>query len=481
MNIDDIGGYSLKNLTNINVILGKNGCGKSTLLKRIESDIQPDNPPWGKLKYITPERGGALIHEAGIEHNINTSPTWMRDSRRVNQFNQFREQSVAQYKRLEHIILREIESDTSKRSDANYKFDVYIDKLNTLLDNIEIRRQEVAFKIYKKGTETELQPRSISSGESELISLGIECLIFSKEAIAGSENILFLDEPDVHLHPDLQSRLISFLKDLLRENKFRVIIATHSTAILGELSDYSDSSIAFMKSGDTTLEFSSINDTYKKILPVFGAHPLSNVFNEAPILLLEGEDDQRVWQQAVKTSSGVLKIYPIECGGVQEMNAYEEDARKIINAIYDTAKAYSLRDRDDQPESIVDLPPIIRMRLSCRAVENLMLTDEVLSSISLNWNMVKQQIDEWLRINLTHPKYSSMQDFKDQDYDRKNCNLKEIRMLLVGSILGTNKPWEVLIGQAIGTLKRPDSIDYSKEGAIFSYLGQKVVENLIPS
>ncbi len=47
-----------------------------------------------------------------------------------------------------------------------------------------------------------------------MISLGIECLVFEKESASAKENILFLDEPDVHLHPDLQVRLCHFIRDL---------------------------------------------------------------------------------------------------------------------------------------------------------------------------------------------------------------------------------------------------------------------------
>ena len=108
----------------------------------------------------------------------------------------------------------------------------YIDRINELLDNIEISRGDPAFKILRKGTNVPIEPRFISSGESELISLAIECLVVSREVVRGKDNLLLLDEPDVHLHPDLQSRLIDFMKKLVDEVPFTVVIATHSTAIL---------------------------------------------------------------------------------------------------------------------------------------------------------------------------------------------------------------------------------------------------------
>ena len=103
---------------------------------------------------------------------------------------------------------------------------------------------------------------------------------------------MFLDEPDVHLHPDLQVRLTHFLRDIVDEYEFFILIATHSTAILGALETYEDTHIAFMASDQKELEFRPVNGVYRKIIPVFGAHPLSNVFNEAPIFLVEGEDDE---------------------------------------------------------------------------------------------------------------------------------------------------------------------------------------------
>jgi len=317
----NLGGYSLTNLRKINILLGKNGCGKSTLLKRVESDVSRGNEQWGISKYVTPERGGVLIYDAGIDQNIINNTNWIFETRRVNQYGQFRQQSMAQYRKLELMVLREI--DKFRRADTNYKFQNYIDRINELLDNIQIKQEEKdvsIFKIFSKNGGGEVNPQAISSGESELISLAIECLAFEKESIADKTNILFLDEPDVHLHPDLQSRLIRFLKDLVNNGNFTVIIATHSTAILGELTSYDDAHISFMKTGETNLRFQQINDVYRKVLPVFGAHPLSNIFNQAPILLVEGEDDERIWQTSVRKAAGKLKVYPCTCSCVSQMN-----------------------------------------------------------------------------------------------------------------------------------------------------------------
>jgi energy-coupling factor transporter ATP-binding protein EcfA2 len=475
MNIENVGGYTLKDLRKINVVLGKNGCGKSTMLRQIEQGLTSQGQVYGKSRYITPERGGTLIYTSGVEEAISKDINWMPVQRRKNLSDNFRQQSVAQYRKLETLILRAFEQDQSKT-----KFEPYIDKINSLLDNIEIKRDELTFKIFKKGTTDELNAGLISSGESELISLGIELLIFGKESDDDKENILFLDEPDVHLHPDLQMRLMNFLINIVTENNFRIIIATHSTAILGALGDYENTSISFMSFGAKEINFKPIRDTYKKILPIFGAHPLSNFFNEAPILLVEGEDDERIWQQVVRSSSGNIKLYPCHVGSITKLNEHELAAQSILNSIYNDAVGYSLRDRDESDENIENLNPIVRMKLSCRNAENLLLTDEVLDKLGTTWDDLKNKINDWLaKYKDNHDHYDTMKAFCDSGYNRKSHDLKEIRNDLM-FIMGSPKPWEIVVGQTIASLNiDAQSVDFNDEGKIYSFLGKKVVDNML--
>ena len=473
MDISSINGYTLRDFNKINIVLGKNGCGKSTLLRQIEQGLAGQNG-YGKTKYITPERGGSLVYEAGIEQGISSNVNYLPEQRRKNLAPSFRQQSVSQYRKLKDLVLEEFELDQTKS-----KFDPYVEKINSLLDNIEIRRYDVAFKIFIKDTETEINAETISSGESELISLGIECLTFTKELVRDSENIIFLDEPDVHLHPDLQVRLMHFLKKLADESNFKILIATHSTAILGALESYADTHLAFMAFGQKELNFKTVSSVYRKILPVFGAHPLSNVFNENPIMLVEGEDDERIWQQVVRSSDGKIKIYPCSVDSVSRMNDFEQETQKIIQTVYDDAKGYSLRDKDDGTETIDDLLPIVRMKLSCRNAENLLLSDETLGNLNITWDQLKMRLDAWIDANKGHSHYSTMQGFRSGGYDRKGYDIKEIRNYLMG-IIGRPKPWEVVVGQTIANLVWDGSDDFSKEGKMLAYLGKKVVDTLIP-
>jgi ABC-type multidrug transport system ATPase subunit len=468
---------TLTNVGKINVLLGKNGSGKSTLLRKLEEGKQ-FLPDAGSARYVTPERGGNLFFDGGLETTMLQNPGWAEGARRANRFDNFRQMSVSEYRKLETLVLRKIEKDVELRQDLSYSFDTTLSQINELLDNVQIERGENAgFEVRSKSKAETRPPQSLSSGESELISLAIEILSFAHGADLeeGKTSYLFLDEPDAHLHPDLQGRLIRLLIDAVRDRRIVVLIATHSTAILGALNGSDEARVGFITSGQTRVEFVSVGETLQRILPIFGAHPLSNIFNQTPVLLVEGEDDERIWQQAVRSSMNKLRVWPCSAGDIQSLDEYENEVEGIAGAIYDNARAFSLRDRDEHPYEIADKPIVVRARLFCRAAENLLLSDDVLGLLNTDWGKMVQAMDYWLEKYPDHPQYSNMNNFKSGGYNRRDTDIKALRNIFM-MLAGSQKPWEVAVGQAIARLLSSPPIE--GEHSLTNYLGPKLVDAL---
>lgn len=472
--------YSVEGLARMNVLLGKNGSGKSSFLRSLDECVTSGAlDAWTKSKYVTPERAGTLVYDIGVESNISANANWLLTNRRANQARDFKQQTISQYRQLELDVLRNVEDASIADQKPTHYFSDFMERINSLLENIEIRRERgpQTLKLHSRDTGELVTADKISSGESELITLAIEASSFALGVTPGDRGLLLLDEPDVHLHPDLQARLVKFLVRLASEFGLDVIIATHSTAILGELSNGADSTVCFQSSKQASLVFDPIDVTYKQLLPVFGAHPLTQVFNETRTLLVEGDDDVRIWQEAVRASQGAIKVTPIGCNGTSDMHSYEQAMQKIVSAVYENGQAYSLRDLDESgQESIDDTPPIIRMRLSCRNAENLMLSDEVLNSVSIDWERAKQRTTAWCAGNEDHSYFPQMKAFIDGGFDRKNYDLKDIRMILLGDVLESRKPWEVLVGKAIGKLRANPGT--AGDHSLRAYLGNKTVTTL---
>ena len=431
------------------------------------------------VRYITPERGGQLSYDGNIETNRSNNPQWLRDVRRSNQYSNFRQSSIVEFRNLEILVLRSIEADTKIRA-SSFTFKSEIERINQLMDRIQIHRSDSAgLDLLKIADQQPANPSELSSGESELVSLAIEILYFSylcqQDAYKNEQNWLLLDEPDVHLHPDLQFRLMRLLVSAMENVNGKVAIATHSTTILSSLCYLNaDTRIALKQFEMNQLKFQRPTNALRDVLPMFGAHPLSNIFNERPPLIVEGEDDERIWQAAVRHSNGRLSVYPCVAGNVQSMNQYENAAASLMNSVYDNATAYSLRDRDNDQYEIDDLPPVRRFRLKCRNAENLILTDDVLHELGTKWQDLKPNLEKWIMDNPTHVQYENALGFQDSNWDRRKFQLKDLRNVLVG-ITGSTMPWEVAVGRAIARLpeKRFDS-----EHSLVTYLGPMLVDAL---
>lgn len=428
----------LVNKTRFTILLGRNGSGKSTFLRSFSASSPQTTG------YISPERGGVIKYDPGVDNNMSSNQDWIRASRNQNRFENFRQQSAVQFRNLEVLVLREIEKNRS----TGLSFDSTLNSINELLPAVSIVRSDRGFITTSKADGIQIPEESLSSGESELLSLAIEILVFSRKA--GADKTLLLDEPDVHLHPDLQQKLVTFIEDLAISHNFKVIIATHSTAIIGAFSEDADLQIIPIAGRNQTV-FESFNrdNISREIIPIFGSHPLSSQFNKHPILLVEGDDDKRVFDQISRTSAGGFKFIPVPTNTVNKMHDWEVWLNKFLPSIYDDPVAYSLRDLDATPTADIDDYGIIkRARLNCYSIENLLLTSEVLEGVGISEATFKSELKKWHQNNQSRSDSQSLQEFIDKFEDRRILNIKNLRNVIT-AIFGTSKQWEVLLGQRI--------------------------------
>jgi len=454
--------------TKFTVLIGKNGAGKSTLLRSLNAGQRPH------VKYVSPERGGTLKYDPNVDNNITSNESWLKDTRQTNRFEQFRQQSAAQFRNLETAVLREIEKVAAKRTDLTYTFDAILEQVNGLLPAIRmVRNEKGGFSIQTKSGQP-LDEGNISSGESELIALAIEVLVFSRQSMANK--ILLLDEPDVHLHPDLQQRFTAFVEAVAVAHDFRVVIATHSTAIIGAFSKGADLQIVPISNrAQSDFVAFSRSEVCEEILPIFGAHPLSTAFNRAPVVLVEGDDDRRVLEQVVRSGGGRFAFAPCVVGSVTELTEWEDWLNRFLPVLYDVPKAFSLRDLDDAARAdINDLDHVVRIRLNCYAIENLLLSDQVLEAHGFNAETFKAALQARVDRIPDHKYTQALQALVADFENRRTLNVKDVRNIVVAE-LGSNKPWEVLLGQSIAAnAAAPNQDPHSMQ----SYLGQKALRSL---
>lgn len=483
-----INGKVPKNLGAINVIMGKNGCGKSSLLRSLDLQYREERI----VEYIMPERGGELGSD--LPHIIISNPN--KKTASTSSYDpEFRRKAISGLT-VPAALAKSGNSELEKllRQRENESFHDDRKSLNILLSDLcglSLRYDNDKPIVIDNSDNKERPVAGLSSGEKELITLGakIICFIFKAKICQRSDptkkSLLLLDEPDAHLHPDAQYKFVKFLTELTRNKPIITIITTHSTAILGALNDNCHARVCFMREvGVKHFEFMPITKMLQSILPIFGAHPLTSVFGEMPLLLVEGEDDVRIWQRVIRSSNNKIKLYPVECGGNGGIAKVEDLVNDLIFSLYEPRTvAYSLQDSDEK-EIINYIKPkgsITKLWLHCREPENLLLSNEVLASLGIAWYELQEKIEKHLEESYNQkndPWCKSLTKFKNDGYDRKHGKIKDFRNQLI-CWAGNNTSWEDCVGKEIAKIltseKRPD---YGDVNSICNFLGEDLVEAL---
>ena len=192
----------------------------------------------------------------------------------------------------------------------------------------------------------------------------------------------------------------------------------------------------------------------------------------APILLVEGDDDYRIWSQIPRHHVTNFAVIP---SNGEEIKRYQKVLENIFASLRDTNEqpcGYALLDGDvplpthnpQNPQNHVRF-----MQLACHEAENLYLSDEVLAAMDKDWSLACDLI------LARAGEFGEKADFLAQVeiWDRKHEDIKQV-INEVAHILDT-KPlnWTVRVGQVLGR-NRP-------QGQIAEFLGSSVVDALWPA
>lgn len=469
---------TIRGISNINLILGRNGAGKSQFLRALDSSLATKAE--FNVRYVSPERAGVFRQDGNIQ-NAMQDESYLRNARHMNQVSNFKAASAILLREIEIAYLRRLQQEPHIRGDFERNFQTdRLDQINQLFPNISIEQDRSNY-IFRSALGQVILPEQLSSGESEVISLASEIMYFFETFDPKKFNLLLLDEPDVHLHPDLQARLATFLKrsfdDVPAQYKetIAVCIATHSTPLVCALAPHEYTTLGTKDFGQTTVQMSPANDQLRKAAPFFG-HPLSLSLNNDKLIILEGEDDERVWQQATRSSNGRIRLFPIVAVTVDQQTQLESFCSQLLGAVYDNPVAYSLRDGDGLRDPLEKIGPIFRFRLQCYAIENALLSDECLSALNTDWTQFQAATNRWMEQHPQHKDAELLRQLVAAPDRLRDTKIKPVRQLIC-AIAGFTKPWEFVLGQTIGNL--PPVTEPISPTSLHSYLGHSASSALL--
>ena len=182
--------------------------------------------------------------------------------------------------------------------------------------------------------------QSLSSGELEVLGIAFDFILRQP-----SHCIVFFDEPELHLHPELLSRLITTLRGVGESNQF--ILVTHSAELI---SSSLHESVIFLtppkEDGDNQAVTIEPTGEVAEALHQLG-QSVGIVSLGKKIVLIEGSDaslDNKTYGQIVKDKFPELVLLP--SGSKNTLSSFDTIVSKVLERSLWGIRFFMLADRD---------------------------------------------------------------------------------------------------------------------------------------
>lgn len=456
---------TLKNLHGINILFGKNGTGKSSFLR----DIYQKNDQ--EYHLIIPERGGFEMSYNASYAEQESNNQQKKEHRQKNYDPSYKTRAIS---RTSIILNKGGYLYFSGKVESKIHFDDITNLFRLFLPDFKVQfKEDVPYnlEIYKEDDnqdESSINTADrLSSGQAEALSLAAD-IITQAVLWENDEKTILIDEPDSHLHIDLENRFAIFIEEIRKKFNVQVIIATHSYSLLASLLNVSS---------DLGIVCFDTNRDVISTIPLDQEKYLTNLLNidlslavilNRKVLIVEGNDDFLVWNQAIR-SHKFDDLALIQCNG-SDILQYKKTAEKILSVVLDSHEKLGLTlldgDNKGTPEtSEHDILPTFR--LHCYSIENLFLTDEVINYINedLDLNKALQELLEQVENE------NFKETIKDLINDKRNIKIpKELIYIISKKIdsYSSSRDWRIILGKVLGK-DRP-------QGELEEFLGSKLVK-----
>ncbi|MEK0337446.1 MAG: AAA family ATPase, partial [Nitrosopumilus sp.] len=236
----------------------------------------------------------------------------------------------------EQVTVEKLADPTAKFEELFYRI-LYPKKMKT----IEVESRTIQF-FDEDGT---VRPVNVlSSGEKEAVVLAFDLTLQNP-----SDCIILIDEPELHLHPELTFRLLKVLKAIGDRNQF--FLFTHSADIIG---NSFDTGIHFIRpkskvQGNQVIRVDRDNIGELKLIPNL-KDTIGMLSLGKKLLFVEGKNisiDRNVFSTIAKSSQLDIAIIPSDgCSNINNMSLLCETLEKGVFGI----ELYMVRDKDSLTE-----------------------------------------------------------------------------------------------------------------------------------
>ena len=235
----------------------------------------------------------------------------------------------------------------------------------------------------------EIQIGELSSGQR-----GIIHFIFSIFGYDLENGLMIIDEPELHIHPQMQERYIEIMKNAMESQNIQFIVATHSPVFVNETT-VDGVHRFYLENGYTQIVKPTISTQQKHLVKILDYTNSSKIFFSNKVILVEGITDEYFFNHFLEDYKVVqesqdkrINISDIEILNLEGKTNYPF-VKNFLNEF--RIKSYFIADLDN----IFTLPnPILGPNLKLRFGGGNTKDKQIIQNIKAN------QQTEWSQIHV---------------------------------------------------------------------------------
>ena len=448
--------FEVHDLSDLVVIAGPNGIGKTRLISAViayfqnltggsikltvEATAKAEEEAWGKRILETDNAQDAQLLRTTLQQNqrrrnFNSSVLNYESNRTIQKIQplafqweipdpweeqvswklsygglagRFQDTLHAIFKKIQNqktsIATRAITLKQQGHESMNLEFTDPLDPFRSVFSKLlgpkELVRADLQANTLRfRHNENEYDINALSSGEREVLNIAFDFLLRRP-----SNCVIFFDEPELHLHPELSTKLISTLKSIGKNNQF--ILCSHSPDIIS--SSLEDTVVFLTPTKEDNSNQAVIlrpDDESTEALNRLG-QSIGVVSLGKKIVLIEGTDgslDKQTYTHLLKNVYPDLVLLP--SGGKGNLSAFDKIVDTVLSRTLWGIDFYMLADRDSVSDgAALEAKAPGRFRtLSKYHLENYFLDEKVLAGVFMrmepeeSWLCNPEEINKVLR------------------------------------------------------------------------------------
>ena len=248
--------------------------------------------------------------------------------------------------------------------------------------------------IYFKKNGVDIPIDSLSSGEKQVVYRG--CFLL-KDANATSGAFVFIDEPEISLHPNWQTKIMDYYKDIFTAENgtqtSQIFTVTHSPFIIHNENRRNDKVIVLTRDENGDIIVKDKPEYFKctSVEAVQDAFLLKSFSAEQPTVYLEGRTDEKYFSRVVQAFGMDVPFRFKWVGYMDEKGQEANTGDKSVDAAYQFLVARNLPihnfclkdcDTNQQPKkknnvTILSIPPYKNAKGIKKGIENALVFDRI--------------------------------------------------------------------------------------------------------